>query len=220
MSGRGSSGVRVLVLAGGTGTGKSTLSRHLAQLGAELIDADRVGHQMLLEPSVRERVVEEFGPEILGEDGEIDRGRLGPLVFADEGRRRALNALVHPALVAEIGRRIDHLRSTGAVDLVVVDAALWFEFEATAEVELPEVDLVVMTTAPESERLRRIMARDGVDAVAARARIRAQKAIEASHHRADAVLDTRGERSRVRAELVALLDARLGLDLADDDPRA
>lgn len=208
----------VVVLAGATGTGKSTLAGELAARGAFVIDADRIGHEMLLRPAIREAVVAAFGSGVLDAEGEIDRRSLGPLVFTDPAARARLDAIVHPPLVAEIARRIDHLRSSRAVRLVVIDAALWLQFEPAAA--RPAVDLVLMTHADRDTRRDRIMARDAIDATAAQARIDAQQAIEASLPRADAVLDTARDRAAVCADLIGRLDRRFDLRLAEGRPDA
>lgn len=215
-SGLGGPDAPVLVLAGGTGTGKSMLAAELATRGAFVIDADRIGHEVLLDPDVRARLVAEFGTEILDDEAEIDRRRLGTAVFTDATARARLDAIVHPPLLAEIGRRVDHLRGSRAVRLVVIDAALWLQFEPAAA--RPRVDFVLMTTADRDTRRGRIMRRDGLDAESAERRIEAQTAIEASLHRADAVLDTATDRRHVVTALLQLLDERLGLRLGESRP--
>jgi dephospho-CoA kinase len=215
-SGLGGPDAPVLVLAGGTGTGKSMLAAELAARGAYVVDADRIGHEVLLDPDVRARLVAAFGTGILDSGGEIDRRRVGTLVFTDATARARLEAIVHPPLLAEIGRRVDHLRGSRAVGLVVVDAALWLQFEPPAA--RPRVDLVLMTTADRETRRGRIMRRDGLDAESAERRIEAQTAIEASLHRADAVLDTATDRRQAVTALLQLLDERLGLRLGESRP--
>lgn len=197
--------VPVIALAGGTGTGKSTLARALAEQGAAVIDADRVGHATLERPEVVRALVEEFGAGIVRDDGSIDRRTLGAIVFGDEARLRALNRIVHPPLVAEIGRRIDSLRHEGRSRLIVVDAALWPQFEPR-----PPVDLFLMTTAPPEERRARVVHRDGIDEEAAARRVERQRGLDAFLDEADAVLDTARPKDEVRRDLFALLDARFG----------
>ncbi|HKK72915.1 MAG TPA: dephospho-CoA kinase [Candidatus Krumholzibacteria bacterium] len=195
----------VVVLAGGTGTGKSTLGRALAAEGAAVVDADVVGHEMLRRRDVRNAVVDTFGPDVLDDEGAVDRRRLGAIVFSDPARLAALNRLVHPPLVAEIERRIDRLRRDPAIGAIVIDAALWPQFEPR-----PSVDLVVMTTAPRPVRRQRIVERDGIDSAAAERRLERQEALEAFLDDADAVLDTARPRSETRQALFDLLDQRFG----------
>lgn len=196
--------IDVVVLAGGTGTGKSTLSRALAEAGAAVIDADRIGHEMLRDPAVQAGLVADFGPEIVV-DGAVDRRRLGDLVFSDPAQRARLDARVHPPLVAEIERRIDRLRHEARHGLIVVDAALWPQFAGR-----PAVDLWIMVTAPPAVRRQRIEARDGLSPERAQARLDSQIHLDAFLEEADAVLDTARSPDATRAALFALLDERLG----------
>jgi dephospho-CoA kinase len=204
----------VLVLAGTTGSGKTQLADALARRGALRIDADRVGHEVLRDEAVRAAIVKAFGEEILDGRGEIDRRALGGRVFSDPDALRRLNALVHPPLVAEIARRVESYRATRACPLVVIDAALWWQFEPR-----PSVDLVVMVTADPAVREERIRARDGLEAGPARERMERQADVEASLERADAVLDTTvATPEAAREQLLRLLDERVGTRLWISDP--
>lgn len=204
---------KVMALTGPTGAGKSTVAGWLAQRGAAIIDADRVGHEVLRMPEVREAVVERFGPGILAPDGEIDRRELGMLVFPEPARLKALEAISHPRLLAELGRRIDNLQQTRVATLVVVDAALWFQWP-----ERPAVDFVLGVRAPLKLRVQRIRERDRINEAAAVHRVRRQATIEASLDRSDTVLDTAGDPAGVRRRVLEILDERLGLDLVATDP--
>lgn len=195
----------VVVLAGGTGTGKSTLVRALVGVGAAAIDADRIGHEMLETAAVRAALVAAFGEGIVGADARIDRRRLGDLVFSDPARLARLDAIVHPPLVAEIERRVDSLRHDGAHGLIVIDAALWPQFPGR-----PAVDLWIMTSAPRALRRERIEARDGITRERAEARLDGQRHLDAFLDEADAVLDTARSPEATRAALFALLDERFG----------
>ncbi len=104
----------IIGLTGGIGAGKSTVAGILTQLGARVIDADRIGHEAYRPGSEGfARVVEAFGPGVVGADRAIDRRALGALVFADPAARARLNALVHPLIAAEVGRRIAAARAEG-----------------------------------------------------------------------------------------------------------
>lgn len=205
--------VKVVALTGPTGAGKSTVAGWLAGRGGAVIDADRVGHEVLLDPVVRAAVVERFGREILGEDDQINRKALGRIVFPDAGALSDLEAISHPRLLAELAARIETLQSTRVATLVVVDAALWFQWP-----ERPEVDFVLAVRAPLPVRVERIRARDGLNEAAALHRVKRQAAIEASLDLADAVLDTAGAPLGVRRRMLELLDEHLGLDLVATDP--
>lgn len=118
--------MRIIGVTGGVGAGKSTVLQHLEKAWqARLILADQVGHE-IMEPGedAYQKIVDEFGREILAEDGRIDRGILGGIVFADRAKLEKLNAIVHPAVKEEILRRI---AAAGPGDCIVVEAALYLE---------------------------------------------------------------------------------------------
>jgi len=118
----------VIGLTGGIGSGKSTAAGILAGLGAVVIDADKIGHE-IYRPGTDgfRRVVEAFGPRIVAADGTIDRGALGALVFADPAALARLNALVHPLIGDEIRRRIAAARAEDPRRPIVVEAAIMLE---------------------------------------------------------------------------------------------
>lgn len=142
---------RTVGITGNVASGKTTVADRWREAGVPVIDADRIGHEVLDEDEeVRDTLVAEFGREILGGDGRIDRGALGERAFATPEWTRRLNAIVHPPLLDRLDRRLEEAREEGHL-LVAVDAALLFEFH------LDEVlDLIVLVTAPEGLRARRL----------------------------------------------------------------
>ncbi len=144
----------VVGLVGLPGAGKSTVASLLVRRGAQLVDADRLGHA-LLEKGTQEyaRLVERFGERILSEDGAIDRSRLGRQVFEDPESLKALNRIVHPRMVEEIRRLIDRhrRRASNSEPVLVVDAALLVEWGMA-----DEVDVLVGVVAPKELRARRL----------------------------------------------------------------
>jgi dephospho-CoA kinase len=118
----------VIGLTGGIGSGKSTVAAMLGELGAHVIDADKVGHDVYL-PGTEgfRRVVEAFGPDIVAADGTIDRPRLGARVFADPAELRKLNGLVHPLIGDEIRRRMMAVLEKNDGRPTVVEAAIMLE---------------------------------------------------------------------------------------------
>ena len=120
--------VRVIGLTGGIGSGKSTVADILEALGAKIIRADSVGHEVY-RPRTQgwQRVTEAFGRDILAPDGSIDRQKLGAIVFSDAHARARLNAIVHPLIAAEIRRRIEAHRAAGSLEPIVVEAAVLIE---------------------------------------------------------------------------------------------
>lgn len=162
-------GLSVIGLTGGIGAGKSEVARVFRRVGIPVVDADRIAReQMQRGRPVHDEVVAAFGPDVLGEDGEVDRRRLAQVVFADPERLRTLNRITHPRVVAEVERRLAVLAEMGH-PVAVVEAALLVETGLHAS-----LDRIVVVTAPEDERVARVATRDGVPADEVRARVAAQ----------------------------------------------
>ncbi|MFC7216624.1 dephospho-CoA kinase [Streptomyces polyrhachis] len=154
-------------LTGGIGAGKSEVSRLLASYGAIVIDADRIAREVVAvgTPGLA-AVVAEFGPEVLAPDGGLDRPRLGALVFADEARRRALNAIVHPL----VGARAAELEAAAGPEAITVHDVPLLAENGLA----PLYDTVVVVDAGTGTRLRRLVELRGMTQDEARARMAAQ----------------------------------------------
>jgi dephospho-CoA kinase len=176
--------MRVYAVVGGIAAGKSTVARRLARrYGGTRIDADRLGHQVLGLVRVRQRLLDAFGPDIVGRGGRIDRRRLGAGVFGHPARLRRLNAIMHP----EIARRVQ-LRLAGLARrqerFVLLDAALYFEFDLGWP-----VDGVLAVVASRRARQERLLQRPDVTPAVARARLNSQPHLAAWVRRADVRLD-------------------------------
>ncbi len=146
--------MKTVGLTGGIGSGKSTVSQILAELGAFVIDADKVGHEIYLPGKEAWRqVVAAFGRDILAADQTIDRKKLGAVVFASDEARKRLNAIVHPLMFQDIRQRVTEKRAEGFTKPVVVEAAILIEAHW-----LPLVDevWVVVTGKSSAACLRRI----------------------------------------------------------------
>ncbi|HEU5321749.1 MAG TPA: dephospho-CoA kinase, partial [Methylomirabilota bacterium] len=195
-------------LTGGIATGKSTVSEMLRALGCVVIDADVLAREVV-EPGqpAHAAIVAEFGPEVLRPDGTLDRARLGAAVFADPERRRRLEAITHPAIRARLAGRLQRLADEGFDGIVVFDAPVMIE---TGGHRL--MDRLVVVTADEASQLARLTARDGLDAEAARQRMRSQMPVAEKARLADHVIDNSGDRAATEAQVrrvhAALLAAR------------
>ena len=189
-------------LTGNIATGKSTVAGMLAELGAEVIDADRVAHEVMRAGSpVHTQIVAAFGPEVLGADGEIDRRRLGEIVFADPTALARLEALVHPAVIAEVGRRI----AASSAPVVVVEAIKLIE-SGMAE----GCDSVWVTTCRPNQQIRRLTGGRKMSRAEARRRVQAQPPQEDKIARADVVIDTDGTLAQTRAQVQAAWERWVG----------
>ncbi|RMF37593.1 MAG: dephospho-CoA kinase [Chloroflexi bacterium] len=181
-------------LTGNIATGKSTVARMLAEQGATVIDADRLAHQAMRRGTpVYRRIVETFGEEVLAPDGEVDRARLGRIVFADPEALRRLEAIVHPAVIAEVARRI--AQADG--DLVVVEAIKLIEAGMHRD-----LDALWVTTCPREEQVRRLMAERGMSRAEAERRVDAQPPQEEKVALADRVIDTSGSLEETRRQVL------------------
>jgi len=187
-------------LTGGIASGKSTVARVLEELGAQVIDADRVGHELLRRSSpVFPQIVAHFGREILGPDGEIDRGRLGTKVFSDPEKLRELNALVHPCLIARLDELAARLRAGHPGAVIVVDAAVIYE----AGVADRFARILVAWCSPE-QQIERLMAKTGLSREDALRRVASQIPSEEKRRRADYVIDCSGSLEETRAQAAAI----------------
>ena len=191
----------VIGLTGGIAAGKSTVSKQLAALGAHVIDADRVGHRVLMRGGeAYPVVVAAFGAEVLDEAGEIVRARLGRQVFGDPARLADLNRFTHPPMAARMRREIEEVRARPEPPpFIVLDAAVLFE--AGWDVLCDEVWTV--STAPE-RALGRLIARSRLAPDAARARIEAQLGNPEREARADRVIRNDGALEALAAAVDAL----------------
>ncbi|MFE0695358.1 dephospho-CoA kinase [Streptomyces sp. NPDC058869] len=186
-------------LTGGIGAGKSEVSRLLVSYGAVLIDSDLISREVV-EPGTPglAAVVEEFGPAVLTAEGALDRPALGALVFADDGRRAALNAIVHPL----VGARAAELERAAPEDAVVVhDVPLLTENKLA-----PLYDLVVLVDASAETRLDRLVTLRGMTEADARARMAAQATREERRAVADLIVDNDGPREALDARVREVWD--------------
>jgi dephospho-CoA kinase len=168
-------------LTGGIGAGKSEVARLLAARGAVLVDSDLIAREVVA-PGTEglAAVVAEFGPGVLAEDGSLDRPKLGAIVFADEDRRRALNAIVHPLVGA---RSAELQRAAGPDDIVLHDVPLLTENGLA-----PYYDMVVVVDADPAARLDRLVRLRGMTEDEARKRMAAQAGREERLAIADVVI--------------------------------
>jgi dephospho-CoA kinase len=208
-------------LTGGLGSGKSTVAGYLRTLGAQVIESDALG-RALMEPGqlVFSSIVEHFGPEIVGPDGQLNRARLAELAFGG-GRINELNAIVHPAVIRAQQQWMEEIFRQDRAALAVIESALIFEVERDArargekETVLADwrrrIDRVVLVTAPDPVKVARYAARVRLDGIShevaeadARRRLKYQipDAEKAAH--ADYVLENKGDREALHVQVVDL----------------
>lgn len=192
-------------LTGSIATGKSTVSRMFAHLGARVIDADLLAREVVMpgQPAYA-RIVEEFGPQVVQEDGSLDRKALGASVFADAAKRKRLEEITHPAIGLRQQRILSVLDEEAFEGVVIWDAALLFEGGGVAKMDR----VVVVYADPETER-RRLMERDGLSDADARARIASQMPIAEKAKLAHHVIDNSGTREETERQVRAVYGALL-----------
>ena len=194
----------VIGLTGGIGTGKSQAAMVLGDLGADVIEADRLGHEVYRPQTDGWReVVETFGSEVLTPDGEVDRRKLGVIVFGDAEALGRLNAITHPRIRRMIQERIGRLGEIGR-EVVVVEAALLLEAGWR-----PLVDEVWVTVAAEQRVVRRIRGRNDLSEKAVLERVRAQMPQDERAQAADVIIENDGSLEDLRGQVEALWGARV-----------
>jgi dephospho-CoA kinase len=184
-------------LTGNIGTGKSHAASVFAELGARIVDADIVAHE-LMEPGreAHQKVVQAFGEGILEPSGAINRKVLGKIVFENCEKRLLLNSLVHPAVHLEILRRMVELEKEGSSGVIIVDAALLVE-----NAHHKYFDRLIVVTCDPNLQLARIMKRDGISLEEARQRRASQMPIEEKLKLADYVIETSGTLKETRVQI-------------------
>jgi dephospho-CoA kinase len=183
----------IIGLTGNIATGKSTVGRMLAHLGARYIDADEIAHEVIgSDGAAYKEVVAAFGAGILDANGEIDRRRLGSVVFSDATRLRLLEEIVHPAVLA----RISQLLATASESVVVLDAIKLLESSLSGI-----CDAVWVVTCRKEQQLDRLLRTRGLTAEEALLRINAQQPQEEKARRADVVIDNGASLANTRRQV-------------------
>lgn len=197
--------MHILGIVGGVASGKSLVAARLAELGAVVLDADKVAHEVLREEDMKKAIGERFGGGVLDERGELDRAKLARIVFAEgEGGDRALRDLeniVHPRIGQRLRERVGELDRAGQTDILVLDAAVmlkagWDEI----------CDTILFVDAPRQIRIARAAARgwsaDDLDARDAR-----QTPIQRKRSAADVIIDNSGNREDTLTQVDRLWEA-------------
>jgi len=192
-------------LTGGIGSGKSTVTKFLAELGAPIVDADKVGHAIYAPdgPAYHD-VIASFGRQILAADGTIDRSKLGPLVFADPEALKHLNSIVHPKMFARLREMVQQLHAAGQRKPIVIEAAVLIE--ANWQPLFDEIWLVLASRERVVERIERDR---GLEPEQTAARIRAQLPDEERKKHATLVITNDGTLDELRAKVSGLWQAAL-----------
>lgn len=172
----------IIGITGGSGSGKTTLLNHIRNKGGLILDCDAIYHELLVSDKSMLSAIDTRFPGTV-EDGILSRKKLGSIVFADENALLDLNRITHSAVKREVLRRLESHPALAAIDAIgLIEGGL-------AEL----CDITVAVTAPEEQRIQRLMARDGISAEYARSRIRAQKSEEWFRTHCHKTLDNSGD---------------------------
>lgn len=191
--------MKVIGLTGGISSGKSTVSQFLAKLGAIIIDADKVGHEAFKpDTKVWHEVVAAFGKQILTPNGEIDREKLGTIVFGNSEARARLNQIMHPRIYDMVKTQLEGYQRKG-VAVVVLEAPLLLEAGWTSL-----ADEIWVTAASENTVLKRLRERTRLSEKESLARIRSQLPTEERVRHADVVIDTDCSLTELKAKVKKL----------------
>ena len=194
----------VIGLTGGIGTGKTYVSSLLKDLGAAIVNADLLGHEVYAPRSEGwQAVVDTFGEQIVAENGEIDRRALGGIVFSDENALLQLNAIMHPRIYSLTEQRLNALAERGE-NTAVLEAALLIEAKWT-----PLVDEVWVTVSPVTDIITRLQERNNMDEDTARSRINSQMPQTERVQHADVVLENAGSLEELSAKIQDLWKSRV-----------
>jgi len=189
----------VIGLTGGIASGKSTVAKMLSDLGAVVIDADKVGHEAFQPRSEAwHKVIAAFGKDILGKNDEIDRGKLARIVFSDAKALKRLNSIMHPLMHRIVERKLEELRRQG-VAVAVLEATLLVEAKWT-----DLVDQVWVTVSSEAAVINRLVGQKKFTEEQAKARIKSQTPISQRAKHADVVIENDADQETLRRKVKEL----------------
>ncbi len=196
----------VVGLTGGIGTGKSRVADLLEKLGAAVVCADRIVHEIQeAGTEALDEIARVFGPEYIQENGQLDRARLGSLVFTDPSARKKLNDIVHPRVTRAMAERLEELRTEGA-PVVVLDIPLLLEGRVAGRgtgAVLP-FDEIVVVYAEDETQVERVVARDGLSRAEVLDRVRAQMPLEEKRKLANTIIENSGSWDHTERQVRAL----------------
>jgi len=187
-------------LTGGAGSGKSTAARYFRELGARVIDADRIGHDLLEKGSpCHDKVIKAFGPSIVTGD-KINRKALGKIVFGNKRELGRLNKIVHPYILREIKNKISKIKNGGFKGLVIVDAALIVPWGLQKQ-----LDLLIVVDSQIKTRLERLTAK-GISPAQARRIMASQLPVIKLKREADIIIVNNGSLSGLKKKVKMIHD--------------
>ena len=192
--------ILIIGLTGGIATGKSTVSKTLQELNITVIDADKIAHNVLKREDVKQQIVNKFSHSVLDSDGNINRKKLGKIVFDDEKKLRELEEITHPKILDIIKKKIN---KHDKKDLIVLDAPLLFE---TSLDDIVDESWVVYTS--QETQIKRLKSRDGLDREQALKRIEAQMPLAKKKQKADILIENEGSIKELKDKINKLVEKK------------
>lgn len=193
--------MRKVGLTGGIASGKSTVSGMFRELGVPVIDADVIAREVVAPGSrALEAIVDAFGEEVLTEEKSLNRARLGEIVFSDPAKKKVLEGILHPEIIAEQDRRLKGLEREGRTPVAIVDAAVMIESGSWKR-----FDSLVVVDCDESQQIGRLRLRNGMNEEEAVRRVNAQMPLSEKVKYADHVIDNRGSIDDTRKQVEELM---------------
>ena len=189
-------------LTGSIAVGKTFVVSVFRELGCATFDADQIAHSVM-EPGreAYEEIVREFGREVLGQDGSIDRKKLGAIVFQDRERRQRLNEIVHPRVITEQNRLLAEAEHANPDRIAIIDAALMIESGG-----YKRFDKLIVIFCDKETQIERLMKRNGLTREEAGVRVAAQMSSEEKRRYADFEIDSSGTHDETRARVIAVYE--------------
>ncbi len=184
-------------LTGGMGSGKSLAASYFRELGAQMIDADRISRELVApEKPAWKEIIEEFGSSVLNSDQTLNRKQVAAIVFNDESKRKKLEDIIHPRVIVEERRLYERYRQENSRVLAVIDAALLIESG-----NYKNVDTVIVVQCGREEQIRRVMERDGTARNEVENRLNSQMSLEEKVGFGDYILRNDGTRESLKSQV-------------------
>ena len=184
-------------LTGGMGSGKSLAASYFRELGAQMIDADRISRELVApEKPAWKEIIEEFGSSVLNSDQTLNRKQVAAIVFNDESKRKKLEDIIHPRVIVEERRLYERYRQENSRVLAVIDAALLIESG-----NYKNVDTVIVVQCGREEQIRRVMERDGTVRSEVENRLNSQMPLEEKVGFGDYILRNDDTRESLKSQV-------------------
>ncbi len=187
----------IIGLTGGIASGKSTVSTYLSELGAVVIDSDKIAHNVLKDPFAYNRIIKKFGRGILDDYNDIDRSYLGEIVFNNSDKRKELEKITHPLIISKIHKKIEEYRKKNRI--IILDVPLLFEANLDKI-----VDQILVVYVDKGTQIQRLMDRNKLNLAEAESRIELQLSLEKKRSKADIVIDNTGSIEALKADVLIL----------------